>query len=51
MKKLAALLSLLAVLVLGIPASAADEAKPVRVLFVLGSPPFHDVRTLPPILR
>ena len=51
MKKLAALLSLLVVLVLGVPASAADEAKPVRVLFVLGSPPFHDIRTLPPILE
>ncbi|HEV3261966.1 MAG TPA: ThuA domain-containing protein [Gemmataceae bacterium] len=31
--------------------AAADEAKPVRVLFVLGSPPFHDIRTLPPILE
>jgi type 1 glutamine amidotransferase len=28
----------------------ADEAKPVRVLFVLGSPPAHDIRKLPPIL-
>ncbi len=31
------------------PATAAD--KPVRVLFVLGSPPFHDIRKLPPILE
>lgn len=31
--------------------AAADNAKPIRVLFVLGSPPFHDVRTLPPILE
>lgn len=30
---------------------AADDAKPVRVLFVLGSPPYHDIRTLPPILE
>lgn len=29
----------------------ADEAKPVRVLFVLGSPPYHDIRSLPPILE
>src|SRR6266487_3305289 len=27
--------------------SAQGEGKPVRVLFVLGSPPFHDIRTLP----
>jgi type 1 glutamine amidotransferase len=33
------------------PAAAADKAKPVRVLFVLGSPPFHDIRNLPPILE
>src|SRR5438874_12751344 len=33
------------------PALAADGDKPVRVLFVLGSPPFHDIRTLPPILE
>jgi type 1 glutamine amidotransferase len=32
-------------------AGAADETKPVRVLFVLGSPPYHDIRTLPPILE
>jgi type 1 glutamine amidotransferase len=35
-------------------AVAADdvrENKPVHVLFVLGSPPFHDIRTLPPILE
>ena len=32
-------------------AAAADNAKPVRVLFVLGSPPYHDIRTLPPILE
>ncbi len=51
MKKLAALLSLLVVLVLGVPAASADKTKPVRVLFVLGSPPFHDIRTLPPILE
>src|SRR5205823_7375040 len=30
---------------------AADNDKPVRVLFVLGSPPYHDIRTLPPILE
>jgi type 1 glutamine amidotransferase len=33
------------------PGTAADDAKPVRMLFVLGSPPFHDIRTLPPILE
>jgi type 1 glutamine amidotransferase len=33
------------------PAPAAEQTKPVRVLFVLGSPPFHDIRTLPPILE
>lgn len=33
------------------PTPAADETKPVRVLFVLGSPPFHDIRNLPPILE
>jgi len=32
-------------------AAAADEVKPVRVLFVLGSPPYHDIRNLPPILE
>jgi type 1 glutamine amidotransferase len=40
-----------AVLGVGLPVPAADETKPVRVLFVLGSPPFHDIRTLPPILE
>jgi len=40
-----------AVIGAALPAAAADEAKPVRVLFVLGSPPFHDIRTLPPILE
>ena len=34
----------------GLPAAAADD-KPVRVLFVLGSPPYHDIRKLPPILE
>lgn len=29
----------------------AQETPPVRVLFVLGSPPFHDIRKLPPILE
>jgi type 1 glutamine amidotransferase len=33
------------------PAAAADDTKPVRVLFVLGSPPYHDIRNLPPILE
>ncbi len=33
------------------PVQAADDAKPVRVLFVLGSPPYHDIRALPPILE
>jgi len=33
------------------PAAAAEDAKPIRVLFVLGSPPFHDIRKLPPILE
>jgi type 1 glutamine amidotransferase len=33
------------------PATAAEVSKPVRVLFVLGSPPFHDIRKLPPILE
>jgi type 1 glutamine amidotransferase len=30
---------------------AEDKDQPVRVLLVLGSPPFHDIRTLPPILE
>src|SRR5947209_462782 len=34
-----------------LPAPPAEEPRPVRVLFVLGSPPFHDIRTLPPILE
>ena len=29
----------------------ADDAKPIRMLFVLGSPPYHDIRNLPPILE
>jgi type 1 glutamine amidotransferase len=34
------------------PAKRADDAKrPVRVLMVLGSPPFHDIVKLPPILE
>jgi uncharacterized protein (TIGR03000 family) len=33
------------------PAPAEAKARPIRVLFVLGSPPFHDVRKLPPILE
>jgi type 1 glutamine amidotransferase len=34
------------------PAPGGDEAnRPVRVLFVLGSPPYHDIRNLPPILE
>jgi type 1 glutamine amidotransferase len=32
-------------------APARADTKPVRVLFVLGSPPFHDIRNLPPILE
>ena len=32
-------------------AASPDEGKPVRVLFVLGSPPYHDIRHLPPILE
>lgn len=35
----------------GSSAGAAEEKKPVRVLFVLGSPPYHDIRNLPPILE
>ena len=31
--------------------AGSNDDKPVRVLFVLGSPPFHDIRTLPPILE
>ncbi len=44
-------LSLAALFGLAAAAPAADESKPVRVLFVLGSPPFHDIRTLPPVLE
>ena len=44
-------LGLGAVLGAALTAAAADEAKPVRALFVLGSPPYHDIRTLPPILE
>ncbi|MCC6418632.1 MAG: ThuA domain-containing protein [Gemmataceae bacterium] len=32
-------------------AGRAGEGKAVRVLLVLGSPPFHDIRKLPPILE
>jgi uncharacterized protein len=32
-------------------AAAGDKEKPVRVLFVLGAPKFHDIRGLPPILE
>lgn len=51
MKKLMILASLLVVTAFPISSASADDAKPVRVLFVLGSPPFHDIRTLPPILE
>src|SRR5437016_14529164 len=34
-----------------LPAPPAEEPRPVRVLFVLGSPPYHDIRKLPPILE
>jgi type 1 glutamine amidotransferase len=51
MKKFAILSGFLAAMMLAIPAARADDVKPVRVLFVLGSPPFHDIRTLPPILE
>jgi type 1 glutamine amidotransferase len=44
-------LCLCAALGAALAAPAADDAKPVRVLFVLGSPPYHDIRTLPPILE
>jgi type 1 glutamine amidotransferase len=32
-------------------ARAAESGRPVRVLFVLGSPPVHDIVKLPPILE
>jgi uncharacterized protein len=52
MQRLWTLLALCAAAALGAAAPApADDAKPVRVLFVLGSPPFHDIRNLPPILE
>ncbi len=54
MKKLIGMfgISLSVAMSLGVPtAVSADDTKPVRVLFVLGSPPFHDIRTLPPILE
>src|SRR5262245_56825095 len=44
-------LGLITMLGITVPAKAADDTKPVRVLFVLGSPPFHDIRTMPPILE
>ncbi|HLN33233.1 MAG TPA: ThuA domain-containing protein [Gemmataceae bacterium] len=34
-----------------LPAATPEEGKPVRVLFVLGSQPYHDIRNLPPILE
>jgi type 1 glutamine amidotransferase len=34
----------------GMPVVRADD-KPIRVLMVLGSPPFHDIEKLPPILE
>ena len=43
------IVSLVSILLALAPAKAED--KPVRVLFVLGSPPYHDIRTLPPILE
>src|SRR2546425_10256092 len=46
-----AILCACAILGIALPARAVEDAKPVRVLFVLGSPPFHDIRTLPPILE
>src|SRR5947209_6627087 len=45
------LLGMVAVVSATAPAAAADDTKPVRVLFVLGSPPYHDIRKLPPILE
>jgi type 1 glutamine amidotransferase len=58
MKRLIALfvITLIAALSLAVNSKAADikkadDTKPVRILFVLGSPPFHDIRTLPPILE
>jgi type 1 glutamine amidotransferase len=44
----AILLSLLAVAGAG---GQREAERPVRVLFVLGSPPFHDIVKLPPILE
>jgi uncharacterized protein len=51
MRRLALLASLTAALTATGPAPAANDPAPVRVLFVLGSPPYHDIRTLPPILE
>jgi type 1 glutamine amidotransferase len=53
MKKLIGVLlfSFFAISAFDVSAAFADDAKPIRVLFVLGSPPFHDIRTLPPILE
>jgi type 1 glutamine amidotransferase len=50
MKRGAVVFSIL-VCLLTISSSAAADEKPVRVLFVLGSPPYHDIRNLPPILE
>src|SRR3954451_19089228 len=50
MRRLGALAFCLA-LPLVAAAAAADKDAPIRVLFVLGSPPYHDIRTLPPILE
>jgi type 1 glutamine amidotransferase len=53
MKKLIGLFAICFCVAMTLNASAAlaDDTKPVRVLFVLGSPPFHDIRTMPPILE
>jgi type 1 glutamine amidotransferase len=53
MRRLWTLLVLCVASLLGLclPTAQADDAKPVRMLFVLGSPPFHDIRNLPPILE
>ncbi len=52
MRQLGIAIALLTAIVLGTPLSAtAGEERPVRVLLVLGSPPFHDIRNLPPILE
>lgn len=51
MKRLLGLFAIAIATLLAPAAGIADESRPVRVLLVLGSPPFHDIRTFGPLLE